>query len=90
MESARDLQREFFSLLDDLFHEFTGTSSEQFAELDGFAGAMRKNASALAARGEQVFQSGIGTLIRFYETNRISLFNECQHLGGMKLVLGNL
>jgi hypothetical protein len=82
------MQVEFFNILDEFFRRATGDSAEDFASLDEFPDAIRKNAEKLGRRGERAWQWGVDALLDYYRRHQFDNFKQAKSYGGMKLVLG--
>jgi hypothetical protein len=82
------MQQEFFNILEEFFHRATGSSAEDFATLDSFSEAIRKNADKLSKRGESAWQWGVNALHDYYQRHQFDNFASAKSYGGMKLVLG--
>jgi hypothetical protein len=82
------MQVEFFNILDEFFRRATGDSAEDFASLDEFPDAIRKNAEKLGRHGESAWRWGVDALLDYYRRHQFDNFKQAKSYGGMKLVLG--
>lgn len=88
MKEIIELQREYFSLLDEFFHRATGSSATQFARsTEEFAERVRLDAHKLAANAD-AFQWFFSEITSFYSKNKTSTLLQGKEIGGLKYVMG--
>lgn len=89
MKKIIELQREYFSLLDEFFHRATGEGATQFAcSTDEFAERVRRDAHRLAPNASDAFQWFYSEISSFYEKIRTTTFLQGKEIGGLKYVMG--
>ena len=83
-----EIQRDFFSILDDFIYQASGHRHDDFENVDMFQDFLRSNATAVAHRGQIAFSDTFTSLGNFYSTHHQDLYRQAKQLGGVKLVLG--
>jgi hypothetical protein len=81
-------QRELFARLEEFFHRATGQSVNEFATIDNFRIAVRKQAHTMAPRGEDAYRWAHEEFGKFYKRQGPEIFRLARGLSGFKLVLG--
>lgn len=89
MREIVELQREYFSLLDEFFHRATGGCATQFARsTDEFAERVRLDAHKLASNAVDAFQWFHQEITTFYSKHKTTTFLQGKEIGGLKYVMG--
>lgn len=89
MKKMIELQREYFSLLDEFFHRATGGGATQFASsTDEFAERIRRDAHKLATNASEAFQWFYSEITSFYSKYKTNTFLQGKEIGGLKYVMG--
>jgi len=89
MREIIELQREYFSLLDEFFHRATGDGATQFARsTDEFAERVRLDAHKLASNAVDAFQWFHREITAFYSKHKTTTFLQGKEIGGLKYVMG--
>lgn len=84
-----DLQREYFSILDEFFKRATGEEATCFAcSTKDFDERIHRDAHSLAARASAAFEWFYPEIISFYSRHKTATLLQGKQIGGLKYVMG--
>lgn len=89
MENPVDIQREYFSILDEFFKRATGEEATCFARsTDEFGERIRRDAHSLSAHACEAFEWFYPEITSFYQKQKTTTFLQAKQVGGLKYVMG--
>jgi hypothetical protein len=89
MGNPVDIQREYFSILDEFFKRATGEEATRFARsTDEFGVRIRRDAHSLSVHACEAFEWFYPEITSFYQKQKTATFLQAKQVGGLKYVMG--
>ena len=84
----KEYQNGLFGYLEEFFIRITGQSAQDFAPLEDFSIAIKKNPKKLARRTPEAIEWVFKTIMPYYADKGMGISPLAKELGGLKLVVG--